>query len=684
LDLRKAYLQVRIDNRLWKHQAIKWKGITFLLTRLGFGLCSAPKIMTRIVEFIIKTEPRLKNAVSSYIDDLFINEAMVKAEEVSGIFADWGLITKAPERLGESNPVRVLGIRVNRDFSWERDGKINELNEEPITRRKIHSFVGETVSHFPVAGKARIMCSMLQRMTASEHVSWDDTVSEKILRAYKIVKDYISEKGDPCNGKWLVDKEEKMNIWTDASSIAIGVALEVDGNIVEDGSWLRPKNDSSHINRVELDAAIKGLNLAVKWGKRKFNLKVDSKAVFGWLKSVIDKTHNVKTHALYELVIRRRLDYVSELIEQENLNLSVELVTSAKNIADSLTRLPSNWPIENPVNILTDVVDIHNRAHLGIERTMQLCEEKLGSQVSRSIVENVVKNCEKCSRFDPSVNFRWERGHITSNEVWQFVATDITHVNSVPFLTTIDIYTGFTIWKRMRNESANEVSMYWSQIIAEYGPPEKILSDNGSVFRSRHMTDLCRNWEVDQIFSAAYRPKGNGVIERVHRTIKRSVGRTKRSVEEAVFWYNNTSGKVGISPYELMFGYKSRKPNVSKCRLRAEKVPSRNTDVDNDYSDVEKNPFVVGDKVYLKPSNSRCDVEWSGPHVVTKLLSRVSCEINDDGIARHVSHLRLVPGSLRDEGNREMEIDISAGSSADLRPQRDKKAPFWHKDYVFY
>ena len=259
-------------------------------------------------------------------------------------FSEWGLVTKAPEKIGVSNPVRVLGIRVNKDFSWQRDGLIGEIKDGPVTRRKLHSFVGETVSHFPVAGKVRLMCSMLQ------------------------------------------------------------------------------------------------------------------------------------------------------------------------------------------------VIEIHNRAHFGIERTLELCKEKFGPQFKRSIVEDVVRNCERCSRYDPSVRFKWEKESIVTDEVWKIVATDVTHVNGVPFLTLIDIHSGFTIWRRMRNESANELIMCWSQIIAEYGPPEKILSDNSSIFKSRQMKELCQNWEIEQVFSAAYRPQGNGVVERVHRTIKRSVGRTKRSVEESVFW----------------------------------------------------------------------------------------------------------------------------------------------------
>lgn len=66
---------------------------------------------------------------------------------------------------------------------------------------------------------------------------------------------------DPARGRWDVNSEEAV-VWVDASSLAMGAALEVDGNIVEDACWLR-QNDCTHINLAELDAVLRGVNLAV-------------------------------------------------------------------------------------------------------------------------------------------------------------------------------------------------------------------------------------------------------------------------------------------------------------------------------------------------------------------------------------------------------------------------------------
>ena len=42
--------------------------------------------------------------------------------------------------------------------------------------------------------------------------------------------------------------------------------MEVHGTVIEDAAWLRKTSDFAHINVAELEAVLKGLNLALKWG----------------------------------------------------------------------------------------------------------------------------------------------------------------------------------------------------------------------------------------------------------------------------------------------------------------------------------------------------------------------------------------------------------------------------------
>ena len=55
-------------------------------------------------------------------------------------------------------------------------------------------------------------------------------------------------------------KHQPCRVWCDASDTAIGVVLESGDGIVEDRSWLRPKDDKRHINLAELNAAGRALS----------------------------------------------------------------------------------------------------------------------------------------------------------------------------------------------------------------------------------------------------------------------------------------------------------------------------------------------------------------------------------------------------------------------------------------
>ena len=50
LDLKAAYLQLFIEEDLWRYQLVEYKGQKYCLTRMGFGLNCAPKVMSTILK----------------------------------------------------------------------------------------------------------------------------------------------------------------------------------------------------------------------------------------------------------------------------------------------------------------------------------------------------------------------------------------------------------------------------------------------------------------------------------------------------------------------------------------------------------------------------------------------------------------------------------------------------------
>ena len=71
VDLKAAYLQIKVAEELWQYQLVCYKVTVYCLTRLGVGLSSAPCIMSKILKTALAKKDDICNATSSFTDDIF-------------------------------------------------------------------------------------------------------------------------------------------------------------------------------------------------------------------------------------------------------------------------------------------------------------------------------------------------------------------------------------------------------------------------------------------------------------------------------------------------------------------------------------------------------------------------------------------------------------------------------------
>ena len=309
VDLKKAFLQLHTDKRLWPYQTVFVDGKRYALTRIGFGLNVAPLIMKAVVQAVLSQCPIMTKAVLPYIDDLCVNEDLVSADDVVAHFSKFGLECKAPERAACG--ARFLGLHVktiDTDLFWTRDNDIGDPPSE-LTRRSVFSWCGRLVAHLPVGGWLRPVAAWLKRSVNALTQGWDDVADDAELREHV---NYVARRvsaDDPARGRWCVAGDSAV-VWTDASSIAIGVVVEAeDGNVIEDACWLR-REGTTHINMAELDAVVHGLNLAIAWGMKTVHLMTDSAAVHRWVEDALTGRARLRTKAQGEMLIRRRIDLI--------------------------------------------------------------------------------------------------------------------------------------------------------------------------------------------------------------------------------------------------------------------------------------------------------------------------------------------------------------------------------------
>jgi hypothetical protein len=103
------------------------------------------------------------------------------------------------------------------------------------------------------------------------------------------------------------------------------------------------------------------------------------------------------------------------------------------------------------------------------------------------------------------------------------------------------------------------------QFIYRYGIPQKVLTDQGSIFMSGLFDQLCSTFGVKHIDTTPYRPQANGMNERSHATLHRLFALLQREALHKTQWpklcpligyIHNTTfhSTIKRSPFEALYG----------------------------------------------------------------------------------------------------------------------------------
>ncbi|KAI0983140.1 hypothetical protein GJ496_005970 [Pomphorhynchus laevis] len=319
MDLSRAYLQIHVREKLWKYQMVRFGGRQFCLTRLGFGFNVAPTIMKAVMEKVISLDHNMS------------------AKSVKLHLSKYGLESKDPHKIDDA---RVLGLKVYKmhgKLYWKRDNK--PLNSDvPTTKRHLFSF-----------------CCYLKRLCGD--IGWDDPIPENVMKLIENLTVKFREH-DPVQGKWRIEEtSNSVSIWCDASSVAVGVVVELNGNVIEDASWLRKMDDDTHINLAELEAVIKGVNIAISNKFSKIKILTDSSSVRAWVACAIMRDNPIPARGLGQALVRRQVSLLRQILEDGHNALRQPTLSELNRLwTESLLRSEA---------IVERIERIHSKRHRG-------------------------------------------------------------------------------------------------------------------------------------------------------------------------------------------------------------------------------------------------------------------------------------------------------------------------------
>ncbi|GFS60138.1 hypothetical protein TNCV_2826601 [Trichonephila clavipes] len=133
--------------------------------------------------------------------------------------------------------------------------------------------------------------------------------------------------------------------------------------------------------------------------------------------------------------------------------------------------------------------------------------------------------------------------------------------------TVVDAFTKFTWLYPIKTVSAESALEKLKQQQKTFGNPIRIISDKGSAFTSKLFNDYCDEENIQHLQIATGVPRGNGQVERIHRTLIPVL--TKLSLDDSTKWYKYVDRLQRIlnsticystkwTPFELLVGTKMR------------------------------------------------------------------------------------------------------------------------------
>ena len=156
--------------------------------------------------------------------------------------------------------------------------------------------------------------------------------------------------------------------------------------------------------------------------------------------------------------------------------------------------------------------------------------------------KDVFKHCKVCykcrlqNQGQPDDEFK----HFTVPELpMEIICMDlvgpiapVTSAGNKYILTVIDMLMGYMVAVPIPEKKSETVcGAYRDNVYCTFGGSSRILTDNGTEFKSQEMKAICEELNIKHVFSPVYTPQANGRLEGWHHFLKACIAKHIRGTD---------------------------------------------------------------------------------------------------------------------------------------------------------
>ena len=216
---------------------------------------------------------------------------------------------------------------------------------------------------------------------------------------------------------------------------------------------------------------------------------------------------------------------------------------------------------------------LHSLSHPGVKATQQLISARFVWPGMAGDVKRWTQACRECQRSKVTRHTRSPPAEFQAPDD-RFSVVHVDLVGPLPpsegqvyLLTCADRFTRWVEAVPLENIRAENVCRKFVETwVSRFGVPDVVVTDRGSQFTSSSWTALSERLGFTRRTTTAYHPCSNGLVERVHRTLK-----TALCSADAIHWVDSLplvllglrsalKTDLGCSAAELVYGTTLRLP----------------------------------------------------------------------------------------------------------------------------